>query len=58
MELVNYTDNLKEMEDIMKIVKSLVESGLLLEGACITIENETKRHKGIWYWDVIWYISC
>ena len=32
----------EEMEDIMKIVKSLEESGLLIKGISETIKNETK----------------
>ena len=35
-----------EMEDIMKIVKSLEDSGLLLKGVSETIENEVKERKG------------
>ena len=35
----------KEMKDIMKIVKSLEESGLLMKGASETIENEAKEQK-------------
>ena len=34
------------MEDIMKIVKSLEDSGLLLKGVCETIQNEAKVQKG------------
>ena len=34
------------MEDIMKIVKSLKESGLLVKGNSKTIENEVKEQKG------------
>ena len=34
------------MEDIMKIVKSLEDSGLLLKGVTETIENETKEQRG------------
>ena len=34
------------MEDILKIVKSLEDSGLLLEGVCETIKNEAKEQKG------------
>ena len=34
------------MEDIMKIVKSLEESGLLLKGISETIKNEAKEQKG------------
>ena len=35
-----------EMEDIIKKVKSLEDSGLLLNGVSETIQNETKEHKG------------
>ena len=35
-----------EMEDIMKIVKSLEDSGLLLKGNSETIQNEVKEQKG------------
>ena len=35
-----------EMKDILKIVKSLENSGLLLEGVSETIKNETKEQKG------------
>ena len=35
----------KEMKDIMKVVKSLEESGLLMKGASETIENEAKEQK-------------
>ena len=34
------------MEDIMKIVKSLKDSGILLEGVSETIQNEAKEQKG------------
>ena len=34
------------MEDIMKIVKSLEESGLLIKGMSETIKNEIKVQKG------------
>ena len=33
----------KELEGIMKIVKSFEDSGLLIKGATQTIENETKE---------------
>ena len=36
----------EEMEDIIKIVKSLEESGLLINGISETIKNETKEQKG------------
>ena len=35
-----------EMEDIIKIVKSLEYSGLLLEGITKTVQNEVKEQKG------------
>ena len=34
------------MEDVIKIVKSLEGSGLLLKGVSETIQNETKEQKG------------
>ena len=36
----------KEMEYIMKIVKSLEESGLLIKGVSKAIKNEAKEQKG------------
>ena len=35
-----------ELEDITKIVKSLEDSGLLLEGVTKTVQNEVKEQKG------------
>ena len=35
-----------EMEDILKIVRSLEDSGLLLKGVSETIKNEAKEEKG------------
>ena len=35
-----------EMKDIIKIVKSLEDSDLLLKGVCETIQNEAKEQKG------------
>ena len=35
-----------EMEDILKTVKSLEDSGLLLKGVSETIQNESKEQKG------------
>ena len=35
-----------EMEDIIKIVKSLEDSGLLLKGVTGTVQNEVKKQKG------------
>ena len=37
----------EEIEDIMKIVKSLEESGLLMKGISETIKNEAKEHKSL-----------
>ena len=34
----------EKMEDKMKIVKSLEESGLLIQGIAETIKNETKKN--------------
>ena len=34
------------MEDIVKIVKSLEKSGLLIKCVSETIRNEAKEHKG------------
>ena len=36
----------EEMNDIMKIVKSLDESGLLIKGVSQTIKDEAKEQKG------------
>ena len=36
----------EEMNDIMKIVKSLEESGLLIKGVSETIKSEAKEQKG------------
>ena len=36
----------EEMEDIMKIVESLEESGLLIKGVSETVKNEVKEQKG------------
>ena len=34
------------MEDIIKIVKSLEDSGLLLKGVIETVQNEVRKQKG------------
>ena len=36
----------EEMNDIMKVVKSLEESDLLIKGVSETIKNEVKEQKG------------
>ena len=35
-----------EMEDLIKMVKSLEDSGLLLDGVTETVQNEVKEQKG------------
>ena len=35
-----------EIEDIIRIVKSLEDSGLLLKGVTETVQNEIKEQKG------------
>ena len=35
-----------DMQDLLKIVKSLEDSGLLLDGITETVENEVKKQKG------------
>ena len=36
----------EDMKDIMKIIKALQNSGILLKGESKTIENETKEQRG------------
>ena len=36
----------EEMNDIMRIIKLLEESGLLIKGVSQTIKNEAKEQKG------------
>ena len=48
----------EEMENIMKIVKSLEEPGLLIKWISETIKNEAKRTKRMIYFNVIRGISC
>ena len=42
----------EEMEDIMKIVKSLAKWGLLIKGVIETIKNEAKEQKG-WFLSIL-----
>ena len=42
---ISITSN-DEMKDIIKIVKSLEDSGLLLKGVTETVQNEVKEQKG------------
>ena len=41
------------MNDIIKIFKSLEESGLLIKGVSKTIKNEEKEQKSRIFWDAI-----
>ena len=45
----------ENMNDIMKIIKSLEDSGILLKGVTKTIKNETKEQKGGFFIYVIGY---
>ena len=45
-----------EMKDIIEIVKSLEDSGLLLKGVSETIQNEAKKRKG-GFLSVAWYFG-
>ena len=40
------------MEDMMKIVKSLEDSSLLIKGVSETIQNEAKEQKG-WFFSIL-----
>ena len=48
----------KEIDDIMKIVQSLEESGLLIKSFSETIKNEAKEQKGWIYWYVVSSIAA
>ena len=49
----------EEMNDIMKIVKSLEKSGLLIKGISNIISNEAKEQKGRFLGkNVISHIRC
>ena len=47
----------KEINNITKTVKSLKESGLLIQGVSKTIEDEAKEQKGR-FLSMLLYISC
>ena len=42
-----------EINDIIKKIKSLEDSGLLLKGVAKTVQNEVKEQNG-----TLWYIRC
>ena len=46
----------EDMNDIMKIIKALENSGILLKGASKAIKNETKEQKRWIFRYVTWYI--
>ena len=46
------------MEDIIKIVKSLEDSALLLKGVSETVQNEAKEQKGGFLSMLFRYIRC
>ena len=46
MRVTRLTISNEEMNDIMKRVKSLEESGLLIKGVSETIKNDAKKQKG------------
>ena len=50
----------EERKDIMKIVKSLGESGLLIKGISKTIKNEAREQEGGFRWisNYIRYTIC
>ena len=43
--MIKLTISNKEMEDVVKIIKSFKESGLLMNGVDKTTENEAKEQK-------------
>ena len=46
----------EDMNDIIKIIEALENSGILLKGVTKTIENETKETKRRIFKYVTWYI--
>ena len=46
------------MEDIVKIVKSLEDSGLLLKVVTETVQNKVKEQKGGFLGMLLGYIRC
>ena len=43
----------EEMNDILKIIKSLEESGLLIKDVIETMKKEGKKQTGGFFWNVI-----
>ena len=48
----------EEMNDIIKIIKSLEESGLLIKGVSQTIKNEVNEQKGVFLSMLLRNIRC
>ena len=48
----------EQINDIIKIIKSLKESGLLIKGVSETIKNETKKTKRRIFRNVIRHFRC
>ena len=48
----------EEMNDIMKIVKSFEEAGLLIKGVSKTIKNEVEEHKGEFIGVLLWTLGA
>ena len=48
----------EEMNDIMKIIKSLEDSVLLIKGVSETTENEAKEKKRRISWNIIGHFRC
>ena len=48
----------EEMDDFMKIIKSLEESGSLIKGVSETIKNEAKKQKRLISPYIIRFIRC
>ena len=45
-EGIKYIIEQEDLNDIIKIIKALQNSGILLKGVSKTIENETKEQRG------------
>ena len=48
----------EEIEDIIKIVKSLEGSGFLIEEVTQTIKNKIRKTQRRIFWNIIKYIRC
>ena len=48
----------EEMDDIVKILKSLEDFGLLIKGVSETTENDAKKQKRQINWSAVSYNRC